>query len=96
MRNRCGKLSTKPHSKRLSSYERRVCHFFGVVLSLYRQSTKRDKCFGCPTNNNKKERCTVAESVIVEIRAAEGGADARDLVNVQFGIYAKMGVRRCL
>lgn len=36
------------------------------------------------------------ESVIVEIRAAEGGLDARLLVEEQFVIYAKMGVRRCL
>lgn len=34
--------------------------------------------------------------VIVEIRAAEGGADAKDLVDVQFAIYAKLGARRGL
>lgn len=28
-------------------------------------------------------------SVIVEIRAAEGGADAKDLVGEQFAIYAR-------
>jgi hypothetical protein len=27
-------------------------------------------------------------SVIIEVRAAEGGADARDLVREQFAIYA--------
>lgn len=32
-------------------------------------------------------------SVIVELHAAEGGADARDLVREQFAIYAKRGVR---
>lgn len=35
-------------------------------------------------------------AVIVEIRAAEGGADAKLLVREQFNIYVKMGVRRCL
>lgn len=34
--------------------------------------------------------------MIVEIRAAEGGADAKDLVLEQLGIYAKLGVRRGL
>jgi len=36
------------------------------------------------------------KSVIVEIRAAEGGNDAKSLVHEQFGGYVKMGVRRCL
>jgi protein subunit release factor A len=36
------------------------------------------------------------ETVIVEIRAAEGGADAKLLVEEQFGVYVKVGVRRCL
>jgi protein subunit release factor A len=35
-------------------------------------------------------------NVIVEIRAAEGGADAKLLVEEQTRIYAKVGVRRCL
>lgn len=35
-------------------------------------------------------------SVIVEIRAAEGGDDAKLLVQEQLGIYAKIGVRRGL
>jgi hypothetical protein len=35
-------------------------------------------------------------SLIVEIRAAEGGADAVDLVKVQVGIYAALGARRGL
>ena len=34
--------------------------------------------------------------MIVEIRAAEGGADAKDLVLEQFAIYAKVGARRGL
>jgi len=38
----------------------------------------------------------MTESVIVEIRAAEGGNDAKLLVEEQFGIYVKAGVRRCL
>lgn len=36
------------------------------------------------------------ETVIVEIRAAEGGDDAKDLVNVQAGIYAAQCGRRAL
>lgn len=35
-------------------------------------------------------------SLIVEIRAAEGGADAKLLVQEQFAIYAKLGARRSL
>lgn len=37
-----------------------------------------------------------APRLIVEIRAAEGGADARELVNDQFAIYVKLGGRRGL
>lgn len=36
------------------------------------------------------------DSVIVEIRAGEGGADAKDLVNWQYGLYQKVGSRRRL
>jgi len=36
------------------------------------------------------------ETVIVEIRAAEGGADAKLLVEEQFGVYVRAGVRRGL
>ena len=35
-------------------------------------------------------------AVIVEIRAAEGGADAKDLVLLQYGIYKRFAERRCL
>lgn len=35
-------------------------------------------------------------SVIVEIRAAEGGADAKDLVLEQFRLYANLAARRHL
>jgi protein subunit release factor A len=35
-------------------------------------------------------------SCIVEIRAAEGGDDAKLLVEEQFSIYARLGVRRGL
>jgi protein subunit release factor A len=35
-------------------------------------------------------------SIILEIRAAEGGRDAKDLVNIQFGAYVKMCVRERL
>jgi protein subunit release factor B len=34
--------------------------------------------------------------MIVEIRAAEGGADAKDLVLEQFGIYERLATRRYL
>ena len=34
--------------------------------------------------------------LIVEIRAAEGGSDAKLLVEDQFSIYAKLGARRSL
>lgn len=34
--------------------------------------------------------------VLVEIRSGEGGKHSEFLVGQQFGIYAKMGVRRCL
>jgi protein subunit release factor A len=36
------------------------------------------------------------QTVIVEVRAAEGGDDAKDLVKEQFTIYTKMGARRGL
>lgn len=35
-------------------------------------------------------------SIIVEIRAAEGGADAKDLVNEQFAIYSRFCELHCL
>lgn len=35
-------------------------------------------------------------SVIIEIRAAEGGKDAKSLVETQLSIYMKAGVRRGL
>ena len=34
--------------------------------------------------------------ILVEIKAAEGGDDAKDLVYVQFGIYVKYMNRNCL
>lgn len=36
------------------------------------------------------------EQVIVEIRAAEGGDDAKDLVLQQYAIYSKLCARRGL
>jgi len=36
------------------------------------------------------------KSIIIEIRAGEGGADARDLVREQARIYAKVCERRGL
>jgi len=36
------------------------------------------------------------ESLIIEIRAAEGGADAKDLVTWQFGIYSRYASRKGL
>ena len=38
----------------------------------------------------------MSESIIVEIRAAEGGDDAKALVGEQFSIYTKLGARRSL
>ena len=35
-------------------------------------------------------------SIIVEIRAAEGGKDAKLLVEDQFDIYKKVATRQCL
>ena len=35
-------------------------------------------------------------SLIIEIRAAEGGDDAKLLVQDQYAIYQKMSVRECL
>jgi len=34
--------------------------------------------------------------MIIEIRAAEGGDDAKDLVEEQFAIYARVAARRGL
>ena len=34
---------------------------------------------------------TVVMTAYVEIRAAEGGADAKDLVLVQYGVYCNAG-----
>ena len=36
------------------------------------------------------------EMIIVEIRAGEGGADARDLVREQVGLYGKLALREGL
>ena len=44
----------------------------------------------------RSENMCTNESVIVEIRAAEGGADARLLVAEQFAIYASLGDQRRL
>jgi len=35
-------------------------------------------------------------SVIVEIRAAEGGDDAKSLVHEQFAVYARLALKRGL
>ena len=42
------------------------------------------------------QEVTNMESVIVEVRAAEGGDHAKALVIEQFAIYARMGLRRGL
>lgn len=34
--------------------------------------------------------------MIIEIRAAEGGRDAKDLVLEQFRLYERLALRRCL
>jgi protein subunit release factor A len=36
------------------------------------------------------------DRIQIEIRAAEGGADAKLLVNEQFSIYKKLASRNCL
>lgn len=36
------------------------------------------------------------ETIIVEVRAAEGGDDAKDLVTEQIAIYLKRCALRCL
>lgn len=36
------------------------------------------------------------KSVLVEIRAAEGGKDAENFVEEQLQIYMKLAARRCL
>lgn len=36
------------------------------------------------------------EAIVIEIRAAEGGSDAKLLVNDLLGIYVKAGSRRFL
>lgn len=36
------------------------------------------------------------QTVLVEIRAAEGGDDAKLLVNEQFAIYRAIAARHCL
>jgi protein subunit release factor A len=36
------------------------------------------------------------DAAIVEIRAAEGGDDAKALVQVQFGVYGRLAQRRGL
>ncbi len=38
----------------------------------------------------------VAMSLILEIRAAEGGQDAKSIVREQFAIYARLAVRERL
>ena len=42
------------------------------------------------------ERCIVKDEVTVEIRAAEGGADAKLLVRDQWCIYCALASRKCL
>ncbi len=51
-------------------------------------------------NNLRREFAGNAENqtmeLIVEIRAAEGGHDAKLLVQKQYTIYCRLGARRCL
>lgn len=39
---------------------------------------------------------TSTDTIVVEIRAAEGGDDAKSLVNEQFALYAKRATRHGL
>ncbi len=36
------------------------------------------------------------ETIIIEIRSAEGGDDAKDLVRVQCGVFAARALLKCL
>lgn len=36
------------------------------------------------------------KTILIEIRAAEGGRDSKNIVNLQVGIYTKFADRRCL
>ena len=47
----------------------------------------------CAWHGKDKEH---AMELIIEIRAAEGGDDAKLLVREQFALYGKLGVRRGL
>ena len=38
----------------------------------------------------------MSENLIIEVRAAEGGDDAKALVGQQVAIYLKLANRRCL
>lgn len=38
----------------------------------------------------------MGNDIFVEIKAAEGGDDAKDLVRLQAGIYGKLALRNCL
>jgi len=35
-------------------------------------------------------------NLFIEIKAAEGGDDSKDLVRIQAGIYSKLAARNCL
>lgn len=49
-----------------------------------------------PTELSEDEERTAMDNVIVEIRAAEGGEDAKLLVIEQFKVYERFMVLECL
>ena len=49
---------------------------------------------GTDVDDDRGRRCVMRQTIIVEIRAAEGGDDAKDLVLEQRSIYRKLAGRR--
>lgn len=82
------------------SVERRADRRFAPAQDL---TTVADRAFTCRLSRvwPGRSRAVVEEAmdtsvVIVEIRAAEGGDDAKLLVEEQLAIYVKLGARRGL
>ena len=48
------------------------------------------------TQKNPNQQREAMETAMVEIRAAEGGDDAKLLVEDQLAIYVRFAARRCL
>jgi len=69
----------------------RAVRFFPPAL-LARASRIRLSIFRCAPHEHEER----VMSIIVEIRAAEGGDDAKSLVQEQFAIYARRALRHGL